>query len=75
MNTLTIIIPDNINIENQELLMMLASQLYKKGKISLGQAAGMAGLTKRTFAELLSKYQVSLFNYPVGDLLNDIKNA
>jgi predicted HTH domain antitoxin len=49
--------------------------LYEQGKLSLGQAAELAGLSKRTFAELLSKYNVSIFNHPASDLTRDIENA
>ncbi len=34
--------------------MMVASRLYETDKLSLGQAADVAGLSKQTFAELLS---------------------
>lgn len=55
--------------------MMLATRLYESGKLSLGQAAELVGLSKRTFAELLGHYGVSIFNYPASDLSNDVKNA
>jgi len=55
--------------------MLLATKLYEQGKLSLGQAAEMAGFTKRTFMELLSRYNVSVFNYDPLDLENDVKNA
>jgi len=55
--------------------MIVDSTLYKKGKISLGQAAELAGLTKRTFAELFGKCEVSIFNYAPSDLAGDAKNA
>jgi len=75
MKTLTVNIPDNLDIDNRELVMLLASRLYEQGKLSLGQAAELAGLTKRTFAELLSKYNVSIFNFPSSDLSSDVANA
>ena len=75
MKILTVNIPDNVDMESQDILILLSAQLYEKGKLSLGQAADMAGFSKRTFAELLSKYNVSIFNYPAQDLLKDIKNA
>lgn len=75
MKTLTVNIPDNLDIDNRELVMLLASRLYEEGKLSLGQAAELAGLTKRTFAELLSKYNVSIFNFPSSDLSSDVANA
>jgi predicted HTH domain antitoxin len=55
--------------------MLLASRLYEKGKLTLGQAAEMVGLSKRAFMEILSDFDVSLFNYPLSELENDIKNA
>ena len=75
MKTLTINIPDNLDLDNRELVMLLASRLYEQGKLSLGQAAELAGLTKRTFAELLNKYNVSIFNHPSLDLSSDVNNA
>jgi predicted HTH domain antitoxin len=75
MRTVTLNIPDNFDLDDKEVAMVLASQLYKQGKLSLGQAAELVGLTKRTFAELLGRYKVSIFNYPASDLLRDVKNA
>lgn len=75
MKTLTLSIPDNLEINNKDLAMLVATQLYEKGKLSLGQAAELAGLTKRTFAELLGSYNISIFNFPASDLSSDIANA
>ena len=75
MKTVTLNIPDTLDIDNKEVAMLEASQLYEQGKLSLGQAAEVAGLTKRTFAELLGKYNVSIFNYPASDLSRDVSNA
>ena len=75
MKTLTLNIPDNLDLTNRELVMLVASRLYEQGKLSLGQAAELAGLTKRTFAELLSQYNVSIFNFPSSDLPSDVENA
>lgn len=55
--------------------MLIAAKLYEQGKLSLGQAAEVAGLSKRTFAELLGKYSVSIFNSPASDLSRDVINA
>lgn len=67
-------IPDNVDLDDKDITMLVASTLYEKGKLSLGQAAELAGLTKRIFAELLKKYDVSIFNYPLSDMTRDIKN-
>ncbi|GHV47177.1 hypothetical protein FACS1894181_00090 [Bacteroidia bacterium] len=75
MKTLTVNIPDTLDVDNRQLAMLVASKLYEQGKLSLGQASEVAGLSKRTFAELLGSYDVSLFNYPASDLSHDVANA
>lgn len=75
MRTLTINIPDSLDVNNRDLAMLLASRLYEQGKLSAGQAAEVAGLTKRTFIEILGSYNVSIFNFPASDLSNDVANA
>lgn len=75
MKTVTLNIPDTLEMNDNDVAMLVASQLYEQGKLSLGQAAEVAGLTKRTFAELLGKYNVSIFNYPASDLSRDVANA
>lgn len=75
MKTLTINIPDRLELEDKEAKMLLASKLYEKGKLSLGQAAELAGYSKRTFMELLKDYDVSIFNYPSSELEKDAENA
>lgn len=72
---MTLNIPDALEMNNNEVAMLVASQLYEQGKLSLGQAAEVAGLTKRTFAELLGIYNVSIFNHPASDLSRDVANA
>lgn len=75
MQTLQIQLPDSINIETQEIQLLLASRFYESGLLSVGQAAQMAGFSKRTFMELLGRYQVSVLNYPAEDIMQDFENA
>jgi len=75
MKTIKIQIPDNIDLNDSYFSMIIASKLYEDGKLSSGQAAKIAGLSKRTFIELLSKFGVSLFSQEISDLKADIKNA
>ena len=75
MQTLKLNLPNNLEIEQDELLMILASSLYEKSKLSLGQAADLANLSKRTFAESLGSCGVSLFNYSASELEKNIENA
>lgn len=75
MKTVKLKIPNTIDLDDKDVAMIVASTLYERGKLSLGQAAELAGLSKTTFAELLDKYGVSIFNYPSTDLSRDVKNA
>ena len=75
MKELVLNIPDELELDRQEASMLLASQLYEIGKLSLGQAAEFAGLTKRAFVELLGRYNGSVFNFPAIEIANDVANA
>ncbi len=75
MKQLVLNIPDALDLSEQEAAMLLAAILYEQGRLSLGQAAEVAGLPKRAFAEQLGQYGVSIFNYPASDLARDVKNA
>ena len=75
MKTIELNIPDTFDLNAREAKMLLASRLYEKGKLTLGQAAELAGLSKRTFMEILSDYDVLIFNYSLSELENDIQNA
>ena len=75
MRTITLTIPDTFDLSEKEISMLVASKLYEQGKLSLGQAAELVGMTKRTFAEMLGQYSVSIFNLPPSDISSDVKNA
>jgi predicted HTH domain antitoxin len=68
---LTLVIPDTTQLDEQQIKEMLASKLYEAGKLSLGQAAEVAGMSKVRFAETLHKYGVSLINYPISEMTRD----
>ena len=72
MTTITLQVPDSLAEYQNDTVRFIASKLYESGKLSLGQAADMTGLTKRTFAELLSDYGVSYINYSVDDLKDEL---
>jgi len=71
MTTITLQVPDSLGEYQNDTIRFIAAKLYESGKLSLGQAAEMVGLSKRTFAELLGDYGVSILNYPVSDMLDD----
>ena len=75
MKTVTINLPKNIDMNDFEVSMLVATKLFEDGKLTSGQAAEMVGLSKRAFIELLGKYGVSVFGYGMEDIENDLKNA
>lgn len=72
MTTITLEVPDSLAEYQNETVRFIAAKLYESGKLSLGQAAEMAKLTKRTFVELLSDYGVSYINYSAEDLKDEL---
>jgi predicted HTH domain antitoxin len=73
MKTITVQVPENL--DERETKTMLAAKLYEKGSLSLGQAAELAGYTKRTFMEVLGSYDVSVFSYSETELEKEILDA
>ncbi len=68
-------LPDDIDLTPSELALTLAARFYEQGRLSAGQAAQLAGLSKRGFIELLGSQDVSLFNFPAEDLAQDVERA
>ena len=64
-------LPDSIQVDENEMKHMLAAKLYEAGRLSLGQAAEVVGMTKVEFAEILHRYDVSFINYPVSEMIKD----
>ena len=63
--------PDSVELDERQTARFLAAKLYESGRLSLGQAADLAGLSKVAFAEILSDYNVSLFNYSASEISKD----
>ena len=71
MKEIVLQIPETLELDERETRRFLAAKLYESGKLSLGQAANMAGLSKPTFAEILADYDVSLINYLPSEIAKD----
>ena len=71
MKTLTIKLPDTV--DEKDVKMQLAAQLFDKGILSSGQAADLVGISKKEFLENVGKYGVSIFGESVEDI-DDIIN-
>jgi predicted HTH domain antitoxin len=72
---LNIELPNLVKTTEFELKTLLASKLYEREELSLGQAAKLAGLSKRAFIEIMGNYDVSLFSENEEDIRADIANA
>jgi predicted HTH domain antitoxin len=72
---MTLTIPDVANISAVDAQILFAIKLFETGKLSLGKAAEVAGLSYRTFHELLVKYGVPIVVYSEEDVNAEIENA
>ena len=66
MKTLTFKIPDSV--DERDVKMQLAAHLFEKGILSSGQAADLAGISKREFLESAGRFGVSIFGESIDDL-------
>lgn len=73
MSTLTLQIPDNLAEHSNDTVRFIAAKLYESGKLTLGQAAEMAGMKKWNFAEILAGYNVDYFQYTAEDVIQDAR--
>jgi predicted HTH domain antitoxin len=73
MSFTTIAIPPSVT-ENEAKL-FLAMKLFEVGRLSCGQAAELAGYSKRTFMELLGKHGVAVMDYPASEFPDDLAIA
>jgi predicted HTH domain antitoxin len=70
--------PPGLNVElpfavsSDEARMALAIGLFEKGRVSLGQAANLAGFSKRAFIDILGREGVAVVNYPAGELEKEL---
>lgn len=73
MKTISVQLPDSV--DEKEAQEFLAAQLYGNGMLSLGQGANMTGMNKEQFMQLLSKYQISIFDYTEAELHAELRNV
>lgn len=74
-STINIKVPIELEMNEFELSFFLAAKLYEAGKLSLGQAAEMARVSKLSFIETIGKLNISLFSENPDDIEQDYKNA
>ena len=57
----------------RELRLVLAAKLYELGRVTLGQAAGMASLSQWAFCEALPRLGVSIVNTTEEHLRDELR--
>ena len=75
MKSLTLNIPELSDFNEFEVKMIIAGEYYKRGKITLGQAANIVGVSKRTFIETMGDFGYSVFGEDAREIVSDIRNA
>ena len=73
MSQATIAIPPSVT--EGEAKSYLSMKLFEIGRLSCGQAAELAGYSKRTYMELLGRHGVAVIDYPASELQDDLGNA
>jgi predicted HTH domain antitoxin len=71
MSELKVDLPPEVPVEEARLLLMI--KLFETGRLSLGQAARMAGYSKKAFMELLAKAGVPVLDYPASELQDELE--
>ena len=72
---LTLEIPDTANVSQTDAQILFAMKLFEADKLSLGKAAEVAGLSYRTFYELLVRYGIPVHKMTEEDVEWEIENA
>lgn len=60
------------SLSKEEVQTLLAVKLYETERVSLGQAAKLAGFSKRAFIEILGRHHVPVFNYSPDELREEL---
>jgi predicted HTH domain antitoxin len=71
---MTLNIPDAANLSETDAQILFAIKLFEAEKLSLGKAAEVAGLSYRTFYELLVRYSIPVVTYSEEDIQTEIEN-
>lgn len=72
MKTSTVQIALPSDVSEQEARLLLIIKIYELGRLSIGQAARLAGYSKRGFMEVLAQYGVLVVSYAPEELREEI---
>ena len=68
VRVLKISLPEYVALDEYEAKLLLAVELYREGRLTLGQAAELAGLCVEDFMRELSRRRVSIVNLDEEEL-------
>lgn len=60
-------------VDADEGRLMMALKFFEFGRLSLGQAAELAGYSKRAFIAVLGNYRIPVVDNPAEELATDIE--
>ena len=60
MNDINLQIPAKLALDPKDTVKFLSAKLFESGRLSLGEAAELSGLSKLDFAETIAEYDVTL---------------
>lgn len=65
----------NVDEFSEDVKTLIAVNMYKTGKLSLGKCAKLVNLCKTDFIKLLAQYDVSLFNWDEEEINKELNNV
>jgi predicted HTH domain antitoxin len=72
MSTVPVSVDLPPGLSENEAKLFLAMKLFELHKVTLGQAAKLAGLSKRAFIEMLGRYEIPVINYSAEELEQEV---
>ena len=71
----TLTVPDVANLSKVDAQLLFAIKLFETQKLSIGKAAEVAGLSYRTFREMLVRYEVPIVSMTEEDVRQEVANV
>ena len=75
IRVLKISVPEYIGIDEYEARLLLAIELYREGRLTLKQAAELAGLCVEDFMREISRRKISIINLDEEELEEELRIA
>ena len=75
VRVLKVSIPAHIDVDEHEVRLLLAVELYREGRLTLKQAAELAGLCVEDFMRELSRRKVGIINWGEEELEEELRIA